>query len=356
MTRIALSSDWHLANYQGAQVRTLADGTNSRLRDILDCADWMVAQSLERGCTQFVHGGDVVHNRRYIHISAWHRIVAAFRGWGEHIPFHVLEGNHDMDQSGDGTSAVGALEPIVARAVTDAVVTKVGDVSVGWLPYTNDAEEVRRQVNRLLKAGARVLVAHLGIGDPAHSRCVPVDYEVPGRISIADLQPDRWQQVFMGHYHTAQDFAPLAPNVRYIGSPLQLSFGEAGVPKGFWTWDSESDELEWVENTVSPKFHVIRTRADVELGVGDRDHLWVRPATRGEAEELRDDLKDREVPVRVDMPPAVAAGTPRIDTKGGTLSERGLVEAYVSRMKPEAQDGERDALVAFGLQLLKEAE
>lgn len=349
--KFAVSSDWHLHNYSGAQVRVLPDGTNSRLKDILDCCDWMVDQAVERGCTAFLHGGDVTHNRKVLHISAWARATAAFRRWGERIPFYVNEGNHDEDQSGDGTSTVGALAGIVAGAYTTPVVAHVGRVPVGWLPYLEDPAVVRAETARLAKRGARVLVAHLGIGDPRHADCLPIDYETPGRISVADLNPELFDQVFLGHYHTAQD---LAPNVRYVGSPLQLSFKEAGITKGFWTYDTDTGEVEFVENTASPQFHVLTetyTAADLAHLPG-RDHVWVKNANPDVAAAAAEASAGREVPIRVERAPVVTAGQARLSPEART--ERETLAEYVRIASPQTEEGEAQALVGLGAQLLDE--
>ncbi len=350
--RIALSSDWHLHNYSGAQVRILKDGTNSRLKDILDCCDWMVDEAVDRGCTAFLHGGDVTHNRKVLHISAWARACAAFRRWGERIPFHVNEGNHDEDQSGDGTSTVGALAGVVAGAYTSARTSRVGSLKVGWLPYVEDPAEVREQTARLAKEGARVLVAHLGIGDPRHADCLPIDYETPGRISVADLNPELFDQVFLGHYHTPQD---LAPNVRYIGSPLQLSFKEAGITKGFWTYDTETGEVEFVENTASPRFHILPENEAVALlahgEIPGRDHVWVKNASPDVAAACAA-MGDREVPIRVERAPVVTAGQARLSPEART--ERETLAEYVRIASPETGEGEAHALVEAGAKLMDE--
>ncbi len=352
--KFAISSDWHLHNYSGAQVRTLPDGTNSRLRDILNCCDWMVQQAVDRGCGAFLHGGDVTHNRKLLHISAWNRTTDAFRRWGERIPFHVNEGNHDQDMSGDGTSTVGALRGIVADAVTEARVTTVGRTRIGWLPYLDDASAVREATAKLAKQGARVLIAHLGIGDPKHADCLPIDYETPGHINVSDLNPELFQQVFLGHYHTSQD---LAPNVRYIGSPLQLSFKEAGIRKGFWTWDPETDEAEFVENGSSPLFHIMtETEAETQLCIGrsvdlrETDFVWVKGATQEGAASLRRITEGRTVPFRIEVAPQVTAAKARLSADAKT--DQQLVGAYVGVMNPAMPDEQQVALAKVGAELL----
>ncbi len=350
---IALSSDWHLHSYQGPMVRTLPDGTNSRLKDILDCAGSMVDTAVARGAAAFLHGGDVTHNRKTMANEAWTRVAQFMRRMNDRVPTYVLEGNHDQSASGDGTSTVGALDGLV-RAVTTEQITKIGKLRVGWLPYTESPDVVRDACERLADGGAEVLMAHLGIGDPKHADCLPVDYETPGRISVADLCPDRFRQVFLGHYHTAQE---LAPNVRYMGSPLQLSFKEAGKEKGFWLWDTETDAVEWVENTASPRFHVIDAKERDMLAafneVQDRDFVWVKDASRDQASQVAALTEKSGQATRVDRAPVVRDTTVRVDPSSPLADQ---LDQYVRHAAPDHGAEDRAALVTIGASLLKETE
>lgn len=346
---IAISGDWHLHSYQGPMVRTLADGTNSRLKDILDCAAWMTDVAVERGAAAFLHTGDLMHNRKAMANEAWTRVSQHMRRMNERIPTYVLEGNHDQSASGDGTSTVGALDGLV-HAVTSAQVIKIGGLRVGWLPYTDDAEAVRLGTAALADKGAEVLVAHLGIGDPRFSNCVPIDYETPGHIGVADLSPDLFRQVFLGHYHTAQD---LGPNVRYAGSPLQLSFKEAGIAKGFWLWDTKTDAVEFVENTASPRFHKLTDAAAIaQFAHGEipkTDFVWVDGADRDTAQAVAAHAAETGMVVRIDRAPARRDIAVRVDPTSPLLSQ---LDQYTRHVVPDEGAEERAALVALGADLM----
>lgn len=355
MPLIALSSDWHLHSYQGPMVRTLPDGTNSRLSDILACAEWMTKTAEERGAVAFLHGGDLTHNRKSMANEAWARVAQFMRRMGERIPTFVLEGNHDLSASGDGTSTVGALDGFVT-SVPGVRTTVVGRTKVGWLPYCEDPKQVRAAAEKLSRAGAQVLVAHLGLGDPRFADCVPVDYETPGKITVDDLLPDRFKQVFLGHYHTAQE---LLPNVRYMGSPLQLSFKEAGKAKGFWLYDTDSDEEpEFVENIASPQFHIMSgAEAVAKLAHGEvakSDFLWVKDATREDAAALSEASGSADMPaLRVDRAPVKRDITVRVDPSSPVADQ---VAQYVRQAAPDESEAERAAIAALGEQLLKETQ
>jgi DNA repair exonuclease SbcCD nuclease subunit len=80
-----------------------------------------------------------------------------------------------------------------------------------------------------------------------------------------------WDQVFLGHYHAEQK---LDYNVEYIGSPLQLNFGEAFQHKHIIVYDTETGEKEYIRNTFSPQ-HFIVPIAEVEKYALDKNFIRV---------------------------------------------------------------------------------
>lgn len=354
MSKIAFSGDWHFHSYQGPLVRVEADGTNRRLTDILECAEWMVTDSIARGAVAFLHGGDLTHNRRSMANEAWTRVAQFMRSMGQRIPTYVLEGNHDLSASGDGTSTVAALDGFV-HAVPEVCSTSVGKLKVGWLPYCEDRDQVRAAADMLARKGCRILIAHLGLGDPKFADCVPVDYETPGRIELRDLFPDRFEQVFLSHYHTAHE---IIPNVRYVGSPLQLSFKEAGKAKGYWIWDTDGGEAEFIENTASPQFHVMdEAEALAKLAHGEvpkQDFVWVKDAGPELARACQEMRGDPAAPMlRVDRAIVQRDIAVRVDPTGPMADQ---LDQYVRHVAPDTGAEDRAALVAAGAELMKQTE
>ena len=77
-----------------------------------------------------------------------------------------------------------------------------------------------------------------------------------------------WSRVFLGHYH-AHQFLDRAGRICYLGSPLQLSFHEAGQSKFIFVFDTETDSLQPICNEHSPQHHVV-TYEDLEkMEVGE---------------------------------------------------------------------------------------
>lgn len=68
---------------------------------------------------------------------------------------------------------------------------------------------------------------------------------------------------FSGHYHIFQQRTYDGKPLIYTGSAYGLSFNDADSPKYLHILDTSTNEVQRIENTVSPKFKYIRTEADL---------------------------------------------------------------------------------------------
>jgi len=63
---------------------------------------------------------------------------------------------------------------------------------------------------------------------------------------------DKYDDVFSGHFHTQSK----SGNVRYTGAPYELFWNDYADPKGFWIFDTDTKEVEFVQNELH-MFHKI---------------------------------------------------------------------------------------------------
>jgi len=102
-------------------------------------------------------------------------------------------------------------------------------------------------------------VSHIAVDGAqlnSYSTKAEVSVEFEGDMVKVDLGIfSGWEKVFLGHYHCAQS---LNNKVEYIGSPLELNFGEAHQQKRIVVLDTDTLETESVYNTFSPKHLIIR--------------------------------------------------------------------------------------------------
>ncbi|NDB57979.1 hypothetical protein EB001_05990 [bacterium] len=54
----------------------------------------------------------------------------------------------------------------------------------------------------------------------------------------------KYERVWSGHYHTRSK----AENIEYVGTPYEMTWQDAGDPKGFSVFDTETRELTFIQN------------------------------------------------------------------------------------------------------------
>lgn len=338
-----LISDTHAHTYVGSKVTE--GGANQRLLDVIAAMDLALAHAA-RTRQSLIHCGDLFHDRKGIPDEVLHRVGE----WLERcnaasVRVYVLAGNHDMSIHGNGTCSIRGLSG-AATILDKPVMIEVDGIPTGFLPYLDSPEQVRAEVQKLADKGAASLIAHLGLGDPKYADCTPADYEVPGAINVMDLHPSLFEQVFLGHYH---NYHEILPNLRYVGSPLQLSFKEAGQRKGFLSWQS-GKKPRFIENVTSPRY--VKIEGDViPEDLRTEDHVWCTGLDREAGAEVMAKLRGKVCSYRVDIArrEEVAARVPT-GSKGVAL-----LRAYIKAVSPEENSAEVEELVALGSDLVAHA-
>ena len=207
----------------------------------------------------------------------------------------LTPGNHDSARRLGTFSGLLAAAGLHVRATTAGLDEPVllrdehGEVAVYGLPYlepeiarhelgvpgarSHEAvlaeamERVRRDL--FLRPGARsVVLAHAFVGGG-----VPSDSERDICVGGVDLVPaavfDGVDYVALGHLHRPQT---LTERLRYSGSPLAYSFGEAGQEKQVWLVDLDATGLAGVRALALP------TPRPLTVLTGTLDELLADPA------------------------------------------------------------------------------
>jgi DNA repair exonuclease SbcCD nuclease subunit len=238
----------------------------SRLEDCLKVLKWVFDTAVNRGIKTIVFGGDLFQDRQKIHTISYEktfRLVREYCGWLDKKPdimMYLLVGNHDMWFSDKwDVSSVGPLAAIENVRVIDrpCSVAVTDDCTIDFLPYTkNPIDDIKEH----FPVKNDILVSHCSV-DGAKLNAV---YNTKAEISV-EYEGDMvkvgtdtfkgWKRVFLGHYHCAQKLNDV---VEYIGSPLELNFGEAHQEKHIIVLDTKTLEVEYVVNDFSPKHLIIR--------------------------------------------------------------------------------------------------
>jgi exonuclease SbcD len=292
--RLLHTSDWHVGrSLHGTDLLAEQEAVLGSLADVV------TAESVD----VVLVAGDV-YDRAVPSADAtgvFTRVMNRLRRAGAQVV--LTPGNHDSARRLDTLSEFLAFGGLHVRAETPRLDEPVllsdehGEVAVYGLPYLEpeiarhelglpDArshEAVLAEAMRRVRAdlagrpGARsVVLAHAFVGGGQ-----PSDSERDIAVGGVDLVPagvfDGVDYVALGHLHRPQS---LSDRVRYSGSPLAYSFGEAGQQKQAWLVDLDAAGLAGVRAVPLP------TPRRLTVLRGELPELLADPALTGVEEDF----------------------------------------------------------------------
>lgn len=210
--------------------------------------------------------GDVVHKRGVITPEVgWAVSTWLMRLREQHERVLIFPGNHDYPLKA-GAQWVHALSPFIPFGVGGIEIMDswgtfdiADDVTLYVVPWMPDIEDWRHAIAEMAedagrRTGYSILATHIAVqgGRMANG------HAFTGRgATLEDLHEHVFDQVLLGDFHARQ---ALAPNVHYIGAPMQHHWGDAGDSrKGFAeVWRGRGD------NALSVRFHDLESPRFIE--------------------------------------------------------------------------------------------
>lgn len=334
--RVALTADLQLQSQPRYSTLT-PEGVTTRLVDFIECLHWIVDEAVNAGCTTLVVMGDVFDSRTVIDVPVIDRSCRAFEDAAKRLDVHVLVGNHDAYLR---TPRLNSTQMLAGHATVHEVVSQVGPLVM--VPWTDNAEDYHASLvhaRKVSRKSGRFLLSHGMFGD-----AVPMAKGLP----IEWLTDGKWDGVFLGDVHEPVVLRE-DPVIRYVGSPLQIHFGDAGRKRGFVVLDTSSGAHEFVENKQSPRFHLLTKVDDLRVKPTTlRDYYRVKTTDLTIAAVLAEKARARSSWVESEVVDDFVADV-RIKS-AGTLSDEELLTAYCKHLNVDA-----DLLVPLGVQILGEA-
>lgn len=332
--KIAITADLQFDEYR--RLSTLhPSGVTTRLKDMLDCFGWMVDIALGERCEGLFIIGDVFESRTSIDLTVLDQVCRQVQSAANEMKVVALVGNHD---SALRTPNINSLQVFggMATVIEELTVMK----PFAFVPWNDDPDIIKRDVARAAKSGASYLLSHALV-----EGAVPKGRGLPP----ADLKPKSWKRVILGDVHEP---IFISPNIQYVGAPMMIDYRDVHGRRGFWILDTKKDTLRFVENTVSPKFHLIVEPEDgLETNIGARDFVRVQVEDPAEAAKIVADLRETTPWVESTVI-ETDDDDPRLDVRVQDDDDP-VLRKYVEYN--EFEGGAADELVALGLNLLAEA-
>ena len=253
--RVLIYSDLHIHPHKKS---------HERLYDCLEVLEWVFKTAEEKGARNIIFVGDLFHDRQKVDVLTYQHTFEIFEKHlcNSQMKAWMLLGNHDMwSREKWDYSSVKPLGSVCGVTVIDEPCTISIDEFgrppfISFLPFTKNPIEALSNLDN--DSDFKILFAHIAVDgalwNVRSNTFAEVLIEHDGDMVKVDAGIlSKWDQVFLGHYHAAQN---ITDKIEYIGSPLQLSYGEAFQKKHIILYDLNTHEKEYITNTFSPKHYV----------------------------------------------------------------------------------------------------
>lgn len=189
-----------------------------------------------------VHLGDVVDRRKYINFLTANHLRKTFLEPLEQlgVDTDIIVGNHDTYYK--NTNEINAIDEVVRRYSNvnfykDPVEVDLLGIPTLYLPWICK-ENHKRSVDLIKTTDASLCIGHLEIQGFLMQ---------PGQVSKEGISPElfsKFSKTLSGHFHLRST----SNNIYYLGCPYQMNWSDYGAVKGFHILDTDTQELEFIEN------------------------------------------------------------------------------------------------------------
>jgi DNA repair exonuclease SbcCD nuclease subunit len=242
-----------------------------RLQNCIDVLDWVFKEAKKNNCEYIFFLGDLFHERAKIDVKNY---LKTFEVFMEHliedesdINMYLLVGNHDMYHKDRWD--INSIKPLSAiprvHIVENPKQILFGKTKVDWLPHTENPVKELEKLKEENGGAGDILLGHLSV----HGALLNLSFGTKSDVVVEHdndmIFVDKsvfkdWKMTFLGHYHGAQH---ISEKIEYVGSPLQLTFGESFQEKHIIVLDLNTLEKKYIKNEFSPK-HLLVTPQDIK--------------------------------------------------------------------------------------------
>ena len=196
---------------------------------------------IENNITTLIHLGDVVDRRKFINHNTAHNFREKF--WNRlanlKIDTHIIIGNHDTYYK--NTNEVNAIENLNVgpdiKIYTQPREVEFDGTKIQFLPWICD-DNYDDSIHAIDHSNADICFGHLEIkGFEMHGGHV-------NQHGLESNQFRRFEKVLSGHFHKKSDNG----HIHYLGTQYEITWSDYKCPKGFHVFDTNTRELERIEN------------------------------------------------------------------------------------------------------------
>lgn len=194
--------------------------------------------------------GDLFDRRKFINFNSLYLSRKYFFEKCERlgITLHTLIGNHDVAYK--NTLEVNSPSLLLneyhnVEIYEDFTTVEFDGVSIDVVPWICD-DNVDSIFEKMKESKAQICFGHFEIAGFEMDRGNVCDVGLDKKMLV------KYDIVLTGHFHHKSTDG----NITYVGTPYEMTWADWNDPKGFHIFDTETRELEFVQNTFS-MFHKV---------------------------------------------------------------------------------------------------
>lgn len=192
-----------------------------------------------------LHLGDIFDRRKYVNYNTLQRAKSMFLDPLKERDINMLltVGNHDVFYK--TTNKLNSPESLLSDYDNIKIYTKASEVNIHdklflLIPWiTKDNKE--HSFNLINNSKAYVAAGHLEISGFEYYRGSMAKHGVSKEVF------DKYNVVMSGHFHHKSS----GSNIEYLGAPSEYIWADYDDPRGFHIFDTQTEELEFIENPFS---------------------------------------------------------------------------------------------------------
>lgn len=234
--RVAIFSDLHLGVHKNDE---------NWLHLLESWVDYFIKECNSKKITQILFLGDYFHYRDQIDVQTFQFGVNILKKICKDFSVIMITGNHDCYLK--ETSEIHSLQSFKKWPNVEVFDTytkgNIGDKTFAFVPWGCEIED--RDLDYVF--------GHFEITSFQFNK-----YSVCNN-GLDPLQiVNKTNRVFSGHFHMNHEKTFKDKTITYIGSPLQMEFGDVGNQNGFYILDFEHDKYEFIQNVDFPEHKILK--------------------------------------------------------------------------------------------------
>lgn len=210
----------------------------------------------KRGITEIIHLGDYFDRRKFINYhTLWKSNKFFIEGIEENgLTMHLILGNHDVAYK--NTNKINSPDLLLrgyksVNIIDEPTVLEYPGSKILNIPWINNSNH-KEYLQAMKYSDASILCGHFEIAGFEMNKGAINEHGMKMNVF------NKFDHVFSGHFHHKST----KKNITYLGSCFEFTWSDYNDSRGFHIFDTETHELEYIENPYKMFFKLIYDDSD----------------------------------------------------------------------------------------------